>query len=116
MSILNTKVAEYMPKNVVPAATGAGLPESSLTALFAGITAGDFSKVPGINPEIIAAVGGAVRQSYVSSFKIVFLATIPFGVLLIVFGSLVPNMEKYLTGNVARRLQKNEKSKEVSPA
>lgn len=104
-----------MPKNVVPAATGAGLPESSLPALFAGITAGNFTAVPGINTEIITAVGGAVRQTYVSSFKVVFLATIPFGVMLIIFGALTPNFEQYLTGNVARRLQGNkEKTSEKS--
>lgn len=108
VSILTTKITTYLPADVTPAATGAGLPASSLTALFAGITAGDFSAVPGITPEIIAAVGKAVTQAYVSSFKVVFLATIPFGVLLIIFAALVPNMEEYLKGNVARRLQKTK--------
>lgn len=101
-----------MAKYVSPAAIQAGLPESSLPELFAGITAGNFSAVPGITPEIIEVVGQQVQRSYVSSFKIVFYATIPFGVLLIIFASLVPDMEKYLKGNVARRLQNTEK-KEV---
>ena len=105
VSILTNKVTEYLPEKVVPAATNAGLPAGSLTALFAGITAGDFSTVPGITPEIIAAVGGAVQQAYIEAFKMVFYATIPFGVTLIIFSYLSPNFEKYLSMNVAKRLQ-----------
>jgi len=105
VSILQTKVAQYLPANVSPAAIQAGLPESSLPDLFAAITAGDFSTVPGITPAIIAVVGQEVQKSYVQSFRIVFYATIPFGVLFVIFAALVPNMEQYLKGNVARRLQ-----------
>lgn len=62
VSILTNKVGEYLPKYVVPAATSAGLPSSSLPALFAGITAGNFTAVPGITPEIIAAAGAATQK------------------------------------------------------
>ena len=94
-----------MPENVTPAALGAGLPASSLPDLYAGITAGSFTKVPGITSEIIAAVGNAVTQSYISSFKVVFYVTIPFSALLILGACFVPNMEKFLGNNVAKRLQ-----------
>jgi hypothetical protein len=89
----------------VPAATSAGLPEADLPALFAAITAGNFTTVPGITPEIIAAAGLATQTAYIESFKIVFYATIPFGVLLIFFSVISPNFEKYLSKNVAKRLQ-----------
>ena len=105
ISILKNKVSTYMPKYVVPAATNAGLPASSLPALFAGITAGNFTAVPGITPDIIAATGAAVTHAYLSSFHVVFYATIPFGCLLIFFACLTPNFEKYLSHNVAKRLQ-----------
>ncbi|KAF2644786.1 fungal trichothecene efflux pump [Massarina eburnea CBS 473.64] len=105
VSILTNKVTEYLPKYVVPAATSSGLPTSSLPALFAGITAGNFTSVPGITPEIIAATGAATQKAYLESFRIVFYATIPFGVLLIVASALSPNFEKYLSLNVAKRLQ-----------
>lgn len=105
VSILTTKVATYMPEYVVPAATNAGFPAADIPALFAGITAGNLTAVPGTNPEILAAVGAAVTRSYVESFHIIFYATIPFGVLLIVSACFVPNMEKFLGGNVAKRLQ-----------
>ncbi|KAF2267864.1 trichothecene efflux pump [Lojkania enalia] len=105
VSILTNKLEVYLPKYVVPAATSAGLPESSLPALFAGIAAGNMTSVPGITPEIMAAAGAATSKAYLESFKIVFYATIPFGVLLIVFAILSPNFEKYLSMNVAKRLQ-----------
>lgn len=105
VSILNTKLTHYLSTNVVPAATQAGLPRSSLQALFAGIIAGNISSVPGMTPEIITMIEQQVQRSYVQSFQIVFLATIPFGALLIGFACLVPNMEEHLQGNVARRLQ-----------
>jgi hypothetical protein len=105
VSILQTKVAEYLPKYVVPAVTSAGLPESEIPAIFAAITAGNFTTVPGITPEIIAAAGAGTQKAYLESFRIVFYATIPFGALLIFFACLSPNFEKYLSMNVAKRLQ-----------
>jgi hypothetical protein len=105
VTILTNKLTKNLPALVAPAATGAGLPASSLPSLFAGITSGNFTAVPGFNAQIGTVVGSAVKQAYIESFKIVFLATIPFGVLLIVAAFFVPNMDKYLSGNVARRLQ-----------
>ncbi|KAF2115908.1 fungal trichothecene efflux pump [Lophiotrema nucula] len=105
VSILTNKVATYLPEYVVPAATEAGLPASSLPALFAGLTAGNLTAVPGITPEIAAAAGAATSKAYLESFKIVFYATIPFGCLLMFFCVLTPNFEKYLSMNVAKRLQ-----------
>lgn len=101
-----------LPKYVVPAATGAGLPESSVEPLFAAITAGDLSEVPGITPEIIAAVGGALKTAYTSSFRIVFCTAIPFAVILLLSSFMVPDMDKFLSHNVAKKLQ--DKSFETS--
>ncbi|KAK8073250.1 hypothetical protein PG994_004149 [Apiospora phragmitis] len=113
VSVLNTRLAERLAADVGPAAVRAGLPESSLAALFAAIkvSVDDLSEVPGATREVIDVVRAGVRDSYVESFKVVFYATIPFGVLLVVFACLVPDMEKYLTGNVARRLQSKDAEK-----
>jgi hypothetical protein len=105
VSILTNKATIYIPKYVVPAATGAGLPASSLPSLFQGITLGNFSSVPDITPQVIAATGIAVRDAYVTTFHYVFYATIPFSVLLIVACCYIPDMDKYLHNNVAKRLQ-----------
>lgn len=130
VSVLTNKLNDYIPAYVAPAAIEAGLPQSSLTQLFAGITVGSFADVPGITDSIIAAVGDALKLAYTEAFKIVFCkyssrraspfplfipqplmypnspdCTIPFSVLLIISAIFVPNMEKFLGSNVARRLQ-----------
>lgn len=103
-SILATESAKYIPQYVTPAALGAGLPESSLVSLFTGITAGDFSAVEGITPEIIAVVVDQVKHAYSLAFRTVFLCTLPFGALLLIAAVLSPNVEDYLTDEVARKL------------
>ncbi|KAF4924399.1 Trichothecene efflux pump TRI12 [Colletotrichum viniferum] len=109
-SVLTNELNKNLPKYVVPAATEAGLPSSSIEALFAAITAGDFSTVPGINADIISAVGSALKTAYTSSFRIVFYTTIPFSVILLLSSFLVPNMEKFLSYDVAKKLQSSENS------
>lgn len=113
-SIYSNKLGDYMPRYVTPAATEAGLPESSLPALFTGIGAGgDFSAVPGMTDRIAAAVGGALARANADSFRIVFYCTIPFSVIVLFAAVLVPNVEKYLTRNVAKRLQEKEFKRDV---
>jgi hypothetical protein len=102
---LQNKLTESMPELVIPAATNAGLPASSLEALFAGISSGSFANVPGINDRVIAAVSAALTTAYERSFQLVFYTTIPFSVLLILSAAFVPNMEKFLGMTVAKRLQ-----------
>jgi hypothetical protein len=94
-----------MPEYVPDPAISAGLPASSITDLFAGISAGSFADVPGITPTVIEAVSHAVKQAYSMSFRTVFLATLPFGAILLVSAILTPNVEDYLTDEVARKLQ-----------
>jgi hypothetical protein len=112
VSVLTNKLATAIPQYVTPAATGAGLPTSSLEQLYAGITLGSFADVPGINNNVIAAVGDALKAAYTDGFKMVFYCTIPFSIIMIVGACFVPNMEKLLGTNVARRLQ-NQSSSDV---
>lgn len=105
VSILTNQATESLTKYVPGAAEGAGLPAKSLTALFGAIATGDFSAVPGITPQIEAAVGGAVVKSYTEAFGMVFYATIPFSILLVIAACFVPDMEQYLHHNVAKKLQ-----------
>ncbi|KAK3071322.1 hypothetical protein LTR53_008827 [Teratosphaeriaceae sp. CCFEE 6253] len=104
--ILATELTKYLPRYVGAAATEAGLPVSSLPALLAGVGSGSFDAVPGINAEILAAIGAPIKQAYAMSFRTVFLCTIPFGVILL-FAAVFycPNVEDYMTDEVARKLQ-----------
>ncbi|CAM1501738.1 Fc.00g037220.m01.CDS01 [Cosmosporella sp. VM-42] len=108
VSVLNNELTKNIPKFVTPAATESGLPADSLPSLFAGITAGSFTDVPGITDKIIAAVSAALVKAYTNSFRLVFYTTIPFSCVLLIAACLVPNVEKFLTRNVAKRLQDKE--------
>lgn len=107
-----TVILEFdIPQRVIPAATAAGLPQSSLPALLQGITLGDFSTVPGIAADIVAANGAAVQEAYTLTFRTLYLCTLPFGALLISAALFSPNVEQYLTDEVARKMHgRNEKT------
>jgi hypothetical protein len=105
VSVLDNKIKLYLPEYVAPAALKAELPAISLPSLFAGISTGNFTAMPDITPAILAVVGKEVTHAYISSFRMVFYATIPFSALLILAACFVPNMEKYRSQNVAKRLQ-----------
>jgi hypothetical protein len=113
-SILATESAKYIPQKVIPAVTALGLPSSSLPSLLQSIALGDFSAVPGISPEIIAATGAAVKDAYALSFRTVYLCTLPFGALLIIAGLFSPNVEQYLTDEVARKMHGKTEKDEVA--
>lgn len=103
-SILATESARYIPQKVTPAALAAGLPRSSLPVLLKSIALGDFSAVPGISTEIIAATSAAVKDAYAMSFRTVYLCTLPFGALLVIAALFSPNVEEFLTDEVARKM------------
>ena len=103
-SILASESAKYLPDYVGPAAIEAGLPEASVPALLAGLSTGDFSAVDGITDSITAAASEAAKQAYSLSYRTVFLCTLPFGAILLVASVLSPNVEDYLTNEVARKL------------
>jgi hypothetical protein len=107
VSVLNNKLAGYVPAYVTDAARAAGLPDASLAPLLADVSAGSatFADVPGITDAVASAVAGALTAAYTDAFRVVFYCTIPFSVILIAAAAFVPNMEEYLGNNVARRLQ-----------
>jgi hypothetical protein len=113
-SILTSESSRHLPNYVGPAAIEAGLPESSVPALLAGLSTGTFSDVEGITAGITAAAQEAARNAYSISYRTVFLCTLPFGVILLIASVLAPNVEDYLTDDVARRLHMpNEDKPEV---
>lgn len=106
--ILQNRVPVEMKADVVPAAVANGLPQSSIPLLFEAIssgTAATLDAVPGMTSKIEAAVAAATTQAYTSSFKTVYLASISFGVLSVVAALCTQNVEKFMTGQVARQLQ-----------
>ena len=108
ISLYTSKLAAYTPEYVTSAATGAGLAASSLPALYDALATGNFTAVPGITPAIEGIVADAVLLANTNAFRFVFYITIPFSACLLVAACFVPNFEKYLSKNVAKRLQNSQ--------
>ncbi|CAK7200733.1 hypothetical protein SEUCBS139899_003432 [Sporothrix eucalyptigena] len=117
-SVLENKLAVNIPRYVGSAATAAGLPNTSLPALYTAIAAGNVTTatVPDITDTIRRAVNASLKTAYAESFKVVFYCTIPFSVIFIAAAFLVPNMEPYLHLNVAKKLQTRTDRRDASTA
>jgi hypothetical protein len=74
------KFVQYIP----PAAVKAGLPASSITDLFAAITAGTpdaLAAVPGMTPAIGASVSAALANAYAAAYAYVYYAAVAVGIV-----------------------------------
>lgn len=92
-----------MPREVIPAVTGAGLPESSIPALFqatAKATSSALDNVPGMTAAIKVVLQAAQKRAYAESFKIVYLSTLAFGGIALITSFFSADVDKYLTGYV----------------
>jgi hypothetical protein len=111
VSVLDNELQKNIPAYVGPAATSAGLPESSIADLLSALSASSgkssssLDAVSGITENIVAAATAAMKVAYSRSFRVVVSCTVPLSVILIVSSCFVPNMGKFTHLNVARRLQ-----------
>lgn len=108
IAVLNNRVAQTIPEKVPGALLGAGLPKSSIMDFIAAIATGSFTKVPGVTPHIIAAGVRAYREALVAAFNTVWLTTMAFGCLALVFAVLCPPSDSLLTNSVVATLHKKQ--------
>jgi hypothetical protein len=104
VSVLDNKLEVNIPKYVIPAATKAGLPETSAADLLTALTTGVFTTVEGITPAIIAAASTANQVAYTESFKIVYFAALAFGIVGIFAALNTQNSEQFFTEDISRKL------------
>lgn len=84
VAILQNEAPTKLQEFVIPAALNAGLPEASLTDLFTALGAGTVAAlegVPGMNPEILAAVGAATANAYAAAYSYVYYAAVAVGIV-----------------------------------
>jgi hypothetical protein len=108
LSVLGNKLATYIPRYVIPAATEAGLPASELPALLQGLATGNFAGIADITPHIIEVATSGYQEAYIQTFRLIYLSSITWGCVAIGFSLLCPNMEHMLTDFVGRRLNGKE--------
>ena len=85
-TILSNVTARNTLKLVPAAATAAGLPASSVSALIAALPLGAsaIAAVPGITDSVIAAASAAYQQAYVVGLRTTALSSLSFGIVAII--------------------------------
>jgi hypothetical protein len=107
VAILGNKTPEKIAAMVPPAAIAAGLPESSLTALFAAIAAGTssaYADVPGLTPAIQAVVAQALSDAYAAAYAYVYYAAVAVGGVGLIAAIFLRNYDHELDTHVPRKI------------
>jgi hypothetical protein len=103
-TVLNNKLAQFVPELVVPAVESAGLHPDAVPALLQGLTSGSLANVPGVTSEIQSIAIDAYQTAFSKSVRIVYLISIVFGALAVGGAFFSPNAESNFDDGVARRM------------
>ena len=85
-AVFNSRIVQ-LPGNIAQAVVPLGFPSSSLPALITALSTGDTKalvEIPSISPEIIEAAVGALKESFVNSFRGVWITAACFTVLALI--------------------------------
>jgi len=119
--VLTSKANIEVPKRILEATVPLGFDAANVPALAAALLSGSsqaIAAVPEATPEIIAAAGRALNFAYgielsecssnriAYAFRITYLVTIPFGVIVICMSMFVRDPSKYFTKHIAVHLEK----------
>lgn len=94
----------------------AGLPEASVPSFLTAYAAGSpdaFTAVPGLNSTILATGTAAYKQASADAYRTVFLSTIAFSGLAIIFAFFTADGSKMMTDDVAATLHQRSTKKLV---
>lgn len=111
-TIMTSLVNRDLGGNIASAAIGAGFSPEGLSALIPATilnavgVPGVLAEVPGITPEIAEAASHAFKLTYASAFKVVFLSTIPVGVIALILAFFVRDPSHLLDNHVAVHQEK----------
>lgn len=115
IAILTSKVKTEIGKYVPAAALKAGLPASSLPALFGAVAAGTpeaMSQVPGITPAIETAVGGALSKAYPAAYAYVYYAAMAVQGVALIAAICVKDYDGLFNNHVSRQIY-NRKTRKL---
>ena len=107
-TVLANRNLQNIPAQVSKAAIGAGLDPANVPKAIAAAessVAGALNKVPGMTPTIAKAIEHGVQLANAQSYRTMFLVSLAFGITAVAASWFIGNMDKHLTGDVARKLQ-----------
>ncbi|KAL5118065.1 hypothetical protein ACEQ8H_004052 [Pleosporales sp. CAS-2024a] len=112
-AISNGKLKSTYTPQVSRAALGAGLPESSLPALFKAFATGEgFDAIPGVTPAILGAATNASRWAYTHAYRLAWWSVLPFAIIALVSVACVKDVSALMTEHVEATVERNEVSDE----
>ena len=112
VAILSNTAPTELAKTVPPAAEAAGLPASSIPALFQALTAGTseaLMAVPGMTAEIAGAVAAATADGYAKAYSYVYYAAIAVGIVGLIACCCIKDYDPYFNNHVSRQIYKGGK-------
>jgi len=117
-AIINGKLAaEYVPK-MTAAATGAGLPSSSVPALLTAFKSGSaaaIKAVPGVNNAVISAVTTTSHDVYAHAYRLAYSSIIPFVVLAFVCSVCLRGVKELMTEHVEATVEHVQHEEKTVP-
>ena len=118
-TILAGKLASELPSRISEATAPLGLPATSVGPLIQGFAAGSpalISAVPGISPQILAAAQSAYEYGSAYAYRITFLSTIPFGVIVCVMSLFIIDPSPFFTRHTSVQHHGRRKHKVTAEA
>lgn len=97
------RLEKYIPEYISKAAVLAGLPKSSIEAFVKALSSGDnaaLKGISGVTPEIIDYGVSALKQAYADGLRVVFIITVPFGVLACIASLFLGDLKKAMNYGV----------------
>jgi hypothetical protein len=122
--VLATRETQTLGGQVPAALVAAGLPASSVAQYMAAVAAGATStalqQIAGVTSDIIDTGARAYQVAYSDAYRTIYYVSVGFGVLSILVACLVPNVDEFMTDEVATRLNERvtkpeEKQVSVEP-
>lgn len=107
-AIMTNRFSEVLPGRIGQIAQNSDIDSAELLAAAKVNTAAAYAGVPGITDEVKAAAALAVKLSYVSAFKLVYLVAIAFGGLSIIAAFCTVSTDKALKNDSRAVHLKNE--------
>ncbi|OAL43685.1 putative major facilitator superfamily transporter [Pyrenochaeta sp. DS3sAY3a] len=75
---------------------------------------GSYATLPEVSLAIQAAANQAIRDAYAVGFRLVFFASIPFGVVAIICACLIRDPSVYLTNHTSVHMESNKRKKRTT--
>ncbi|KAK4998652.1 hypothetical protein LTR66_002156 [Elasticomyces elasticus] len=110
-SILNSQLSSKLGPNIAAAVVPLGLSPTDLPTFIGALASNNpalLMRIPGITPQIIGAGVGALKTSYLESFRYVWVAAAAMSVIAVISASFLINPTKDLNMHVDAPLEKEK--------